>query len=241
MRARWLAVTVVVLGGFGACTYSPDFANDMLVCGPGGSCPKGYSCNVADNKCWKTGDNPGGTGGSDGGTQPGTGGARMDAGSDVPTSGDPRAGFVGTWTFTGGTLNGTCSDSPTAIQRALNGNPSNGTPADYILISLGTLAGTLNVKYFCDTGWTMQLSSGNTMANTTSNQMCVQRTTDNSVTPPVTTAYTWSPVTFSFTKTSATAATTTGHLAGPFTATNGINSTSGTCDLSFSGPLTKTN
>ena len=235
MRAEWLVVTAIVLGGLGACTYSPDFGNDMLVCGPGGSCPKGYSCDVTDNKCWKTGDTPGG---SDGGSHPGTGGARMDASSDVPTSGDPRDGFVGTWTFTGGTLNGSCSDSSATIQRALNGNPSNGTPADYILIGLGTLSATLNAKYFCDSGWTMQLSSGNTMAVATSNQTCIQRTTDNSATPPVTTAYTWSPMPFSFTKTSATTATTTGHLTGPFAATNG---TSGTCDLTFSGPLTKTN
>lgn len=225
-------IAAVGLGGLGACTYSPDFANDMLVCGPGGSCPKGYSCSVADNKCWKTGDTPGGGGGSDGGTNPGTGGAHMDASSDLPTSTDPRDGFVGTWTFTGGTLNGSCSDSPTAIQRALNG-----TPADYILIGLGALS-TLNAKYFCDTGWTMQLSSGNTMAVAPSNQTCIQRTTDNSVTPPVTTAYTWSPMTFSFTKTSATTATTSGHLTSTFSATNG---TAGTCELSFTGPLTKTN
>lgn len=238
MRARRLALVAAVLGGLGGCTYAPDFGNDLLACSSGGACPKGYSCNLADNKCWKTGETPGGAGGSDGGTQPGTGGAPMDASSDVPTSSDPRAGFVGTWTFTGGTLSGTCSDSPTAIQRSLNGNPSSGTPADYILISLGTLAGTLNAKYFCDSGWTMQLSSGNTMANATSGQTCIQRTTDNSVTPPVTTAYTWSPMTFSFTKTSATAATTNGSLSGPFAASDG---TSGTCTLSFSGPLTKTN
>jgi hypothetical protein len=238
MRTRWLAVTAVMLGGLGACTYSPDFANDKLVCGPRGSCPKGYSCDPTDNKCWKTGETPGGSGGADGGTHPGTGGARMDASSDVPNSSDPRDGFVGTWTFTGGTLNGTCSDSPMAIQQALNGNPSNGTPADYILISLGTLPGTLNLKYFCDSGWTMQLSSGNTMATATSNQMCIQRTTDSKANPPVTTAYTWSPVMFSFTKTSATAATTSARLTGPFAASDG---TSGTCDLTFSGPLTKTN
>jgi hypothetical protein len=237
MRAGWLAITAVVLAGLWACTYSPDFANDKLVCGPGGSCPKGYSCNVADNKCWKTGETPGG-GGSDGGTNPGSGGARMDASSDVPTNSDPRTAFVGTWTFTGGTLNGSCSDSPTPVQRALNGSASAGVPADYILIGLGTLAGTLNLKYFCDSGWNMQLSSGNTMAVATSNQTCIQRTTDNSVNPPVTTAYTWSPTMFSFTKTSATAATTSGRLTGPFAASDG---TSGTCDLTFSGPLTKTN
>lgn len=237
MRARWLVVTAL-LGSLGACTYSPDFANDKLVCSSSGSCPKGYSCDHTDNKCWKTGETIGGSGGSDGGTHPGTGGAHMDASSDLPTSSDPRDGFVGQWTFSGGTLNGTCSDSPTPFQRALNGSPSTGVPADYILIGLGTLSATLNLKYFCDSGWTMQLSSGNTMAVATSNQTCIQRTTDNSVNPPVTTAYTWSPVMFTFTKTSATAATANARLSGPFAASNG---TSGTCDLTFSGPLTKTN
>ena len=220
-----IAVTVVVLGGLGACTYAPDFGNDMLVCGPGGSCPKGYSCDLTDSKCWKTGETPG-SGGANGGS-PGTGGAHMDASSNLPTSSNPRDGFVGTWTFTGGTLNGSCSDSPTAIQRALNGNPSNGTPADYILIGLGTLSATLNAKYFCDTGWTMQLSSGNTMAVASSNQSCVQRTTDNSVSPPVTTAYTWSPTMFSLTKTSATAGTTSGRLHGHLRGR--ANGSAGTC------------
>ena len=230
---RPLVVAAVVLGAIGACTYSPDFANDKLVCGPGGTCPKGYSCASIDNKCWKTGETPGGgSGGADGGTHPdagGTGGVKMDASSDVPISNDPRTGFVGTWTFTGGTLSGSCSDGST-LQR-----PLSGTTNDYIVISLGTMTSTVLAQWYCQTGWTMQLSSGNTMAVATSNQSCVQRTTDNS-TPPVTTTYTWSPVMFSFTKLTATTAMSTGHLAGPFTDSNNVM---GTCDLTFSGPLSK--
>jgi hypothetical protein len=107
---------------------------------------------------------------------------------------------------------------------------------DYIVIGLGTTMSTLLAQYFCQTGWTMQLSGGDTMAVATSNQKCVQRTTDNSVTPPVTTSYTWSAVAFSFTKTNATMGTSTGHFMGPFTASDG---TSGSCDLTFTGPLTR--
>ena len=121
------------------------------------------------------------------GGAPGTGGARMDAGSDVPTSNDPRTGFVGTWTFTGGMLNGTCSDG-SVVQRPL-------TSTDYMLITLGTTASTVLAQYYCQAGWTLQLSSGNTMAVATSNQTCIQRTTDNTVNPPITTSYTWSAVT----------------------------------------------
>jgi hypothetical protein len=226
MKTRLLAVTAIVLGGIGSCTYSPDFANDKLVCGAGQTCPKGYAC-ATDNKCWKTGETPGGgTGGSDGGVA-GTGGAHMDAGSDVPSN-DPRTGFVGTWAFTGGTLSGSCTDG-SVVQRPL-------TSTDYMVITLGTTASTVLAQYYCQTGWTMQLSSGNTMAVATSNQMCTQRTTDNTVNPPITTAYTWSAVTFSFTKTGASTGMSTGHLMGPFTASD---NTSGTCDLSFTGPMTK--
>jgi hypothetical protein len=229
MRATFLAIMVVALGAMGSCTYAPDFANDKLVCGQDGTCPKGYTCATSDNKCWKNGETPGGgTGGSDGGTHPGTGGAHMDAGSDVPISNDPRTGFVGTWTFTGGTLNGSCSDG-SVVQRPL-------TSTDYMLITLGTTASTVLAQYYCQAGWTMQLSSGNTMAVAPSNQTCVQRTTDNTVNPPITTAYTWSAVTFSFTKTGANTGMSTGHLMGPFAASD---NTSGTCDLSFTGPLTR--
>ena len=170
----------------------------------------------------------GGTGGSDGGTIPAPAAQHMDAGSDLPNSNDPRDGFVGTWVFTSGTLNGSCTDG-SVVQRPL-------TSTDYMVITLGTTASTVLAQYYCQTGWAMQLSGGNTMAVATSNQMCTQRTTDNTVNPPITTAYTWSALTFSFTKTGAMTGTSAGHLMGPFTASD---NTSGTCDLSFTGPLTK--
>ena len=105
-----------------------------------------------------------------------------------------------------------------------------------VVITLGTTSSTVLAQYYCQTGWTMQLSGGNTMAVATSNQMCTQRTTDTSVNPPIDTAYTWSAVAFSFTKTGANTGMSTGHLAGPFTASD---NTSGTCDLMFNGPLTR--
>jgi hypothetical protein len=227
MRARswWqsegmLLITAVVLGTAGAaCTYSPDFANDNLICGPEQSCPKGYSC-APDNKCWKIGETPGGSGGTDGGTP------HADASIDVPST-DPRQGFLGTWTFSGGTLDATCSDG-SVVHRNLT--------SDYIVMNLGTAAATVLAQYYCDTGWTMQLSGGNTMAVATSNQSCVEITTDSTVSPAVTTTYTWSALAFAFTKTSALAATSTGHFMGSFSASDGTN---GTCDVMFTGPMTK--
>jgi hypothetical protein len=212
-----LAVTTLVLAG--ACTYSPNFDNDKLVCA-GNSCPKGYSC-ASDNKCWKIGETPGGTGGTDGGTQ------HMDASTDVPSSSDPRTGFVGTWTFGGGTLDATCTDG-SAVHRALTG--------DYIMVGLGTTQSTVLAQYYCQTGWTMQLSGGNTMVVATSNQTCVEMTTDTTVSPAVTTTYNWSAIMFTFTKTSTMTAMASGHFAGTFTATD---STLGSCDVMFTGPMTK--
>ncbi len=218
---KTLLVTALVLGGAGACTYAPDFANDELVCGPGGSCPKGYSCATSDNKCWKIGETPGGTGGTDGGTQ------HMDASNDLPTSSDPRTSFVGTWIFSGGTLDASCTDG-SVVHRALTN--------DYIVIGLGTTQSTVLAQYYCQTGWTMQLSGGNTMAVATSNQNCKEMTTDTTVSPAVTTTYTWQALMFTFTKTSATAGSATGQFTGPFTATD---NTMGSCDVMFTGPMTK--
>jgi hypothetical protein len=221
MRARFRTTLVLTMLGLGgACTYAPDFANDQLVCGAGSSCPKGYSC-ASDNKCWKIGETPGGTGGTDGGTP------HMDASPDMPSTGDPRIGFVGTWTFTGGTLDVTCSDG-SSRHDALTG--------DYMVIGLGTAQSTVLAQYHCPTGWMLQLSSGNTMAVATPNQKCTEMTTDTTVTPPVVTTFNWSEAAFTFTKTGATAASASGRLMGPFT---GTDNTSGSCDVMFTGPMTK--
>lgn len=224
MRARlesrfrtMLVVASLVLGGAAACTYSPDFADDKLVCAPGNSCPKGYSC-ASDNKCWKIGDTPGG---ADAGTQ------HMDAGSDTGSTSDPRTGFVGTWTFTGGTLDVVCTDG-SARHDPLTG--------DYIVVGLGTTQSTVLAQYHCQTGWMLQLSGGNTMAVATSNQKCTEMTTDTTVTPAVVTTFNWSAIMFTFTKTTATAASASGHLTGPFT---GTDNSSGSCDVMFTGPMTK--
>ena len=37
--------------------YSPNVPSGKLQCGPGGSCPEGYSC-AADNHCYKPGFAP---------------------------------------------------------------------------------------------------------------------------------------------------------------------------------------
>jgi hypothetical protein len=67
-----------------SCTYSPDFDNGVLVCGPSASCPKGFSCEH-DGVCWKDGANP-----------------------DGPQS---LSKFTGTWIFSGGTSDFQCSES----------------------------------------------------------------------------------------------------------------------------------
>ena len=180
-----------------------------------------------DNKCWKTGETPGGgTGGSDGGA-PGTGGAHMDAGSDVPTQRSAHPSSA-PGSSPAGRSTARCTDgigcaTPSHLHRLHGDHPRNHGVA------------TVLAQYYCQTGWT-----------------CSSRAATPWPSPPRTrpassddrqhgqsadhTAYTWSAVTFSFTKTGANTGMSTGHLMGPFTASD---STSGRRDLSFTGPLTK--
>ena len=111
------------------------------------------------------------------------------------------------------------------------------TSTDFMVITLGTTASTVLAQYYCQTGWTMQLSSGNTMAVATSNQMCIQRTTDNiGQSSDYYRLHLVGRDVLVHEDRRPTRDMSTGHLTGPFTASD---NTSGTCDLSFTGPLTK--
>ncbi len=134
---------------------------------------------------------------------------------------------MGTWTFnsgaSGGTLTGTCSDSPTPVNQPLSG--------DFMVVSL---AGTgLSAQYFCDAGWNLDLPTGTNTTVVRTGQMCIFRTTSMGIT----TAYTFSALAFSLTTTTGLTATFTAHFTGPFTASD---MSSGTCNFMWSGQLTKT-
>jgi hypothetical protein len=181
-----------------SCAYSPDFAGGQLQCGSKQSCPKGYSC-ASDNTCWKDGT--------------------------APTSPND---FNGTWTFTGGTLDVSCTDG-SSDHRALKGDANNS--ADFIIVNQS--GSSLSANYFCD--WSLTLPSGGNTGTAPLGQSCTETTTDSTGT--IMTTYTWSALAFTFTLDGSDSATSAGHVSGPFTDSTGV---AGTCDVTFSGPLSKT-
>ncbi len=140
-------------------------------------------------------------------------------------SSDPALdAFVGTWSFASGTESVSCSDG-SSDSFALDAT-------DFIVLDRGS-GNNLLLRYFCDSGWTMTLGSNKSMASAPSNQNCPWSFTDSS---NITTNYTWSNKSMTFSTLDGLAATTTGRISGPFTASN--NAT-GTCDIMFNGALTK--
>jgi hypothetical protein len=197
-----------------SCSYAPDFANDQLQCGAAGQCPKGYSC-ATDNRCWKNGATP-----HDAAVTPHDGAVTTDGGVQL-------SDFVGTWTFnsgaSGGTLTGTCSDSSTPISSSLSG--------DFMVV---TLSGTgLLAQYYCNAGWNLRLPAGSTTAVVQTGQTCVYSSTQSGVT----TSYTFAALAFSLTTSNGQLGQFSGHLSGPFSASDG---TTGTCNFNLAGQLTKT-
>lgn len=128
--------------------------------------------------------------------------------------------FVGTWTFVSGSLLAACSDGPPTTT-ALAG--------DFIEVTRS--GATLLAGYYCI--WTLNLPAGSDTATAGSGQSCEQDVPDT--TSGVTFTYAWTESEFSFTTADGLSATVTGHVTGPYTATNGA---SGTCDGMFSGSLT---
>jgi hypothetical protein len=130
--------------------------------------------------------------------------------------------FIGTWRFNSGTLDGTCTDG-SVIHNAL-------TADDFIVVSRAAVG--LSLQYFCETGWNLRLPAGSTTAVALAGQTCRQQTTSGGIN----TTYNWTATALMFSTTDGRTATTSGHLQGPFTATD---NTSGTCEIMFSGPLSK--
>jgi hypothetical protein len=56
LRRLGLVLAVVLLTSVGATAcYDPNISSGGLLCATGGKCPDGYKCNMADQKCYKTG------------------------------------------------------------------------------------------------------------------------------------------------------------------------------------------
>jgi hypothetical protein len=193
----------------GSCAYAPELGNGTLQCGSNGKCPKGYAC-ATDNTCWQDGAKAT----ADGGSNPDTG-----------TTPDPRLGnFLGTWLFSSGTLDATCTDG-SAIHRAL-------TTTDYIIMASASANAGLLLEYYCQKGWNLRLPAGSTTATAPVGQTCRELTTDSGVT----TTYDWTAASLTFATGDGRTATAAGHLTGAFTATDGA---AGTCQVMFNGPLAK--
>ena len=208
-----LSAVMAVAGG--SCTYSPNFADGVVACGTDQSCPKGYSC-ATDGTCRKhaaSGGNPDG-GKADGGN-----------GVDAGNSGDAAGKFVGTWTFQNGTFNAACSDG-SSDHHAL-------TTADFVVVARGTTSSGVLIEYFCDSGWALGVASSGTTASATAGQPTCTTTTTQA---GITTMFTWTVVTFTFNTSDGASGSLSGHLMGPFTATD---HTTGTCDITFMGNVTK--
>jgi hypothetical protein len=198
-RKRALLGLAAGLSLLGSC-YAPDFANDTLQCGANHECPKGYSC-ATDNKCWKDGAAV-----ADGGNPPDT---RLD-------------NFIGTWRFSSGMVNGSCSDG-SVIHSNLGSD---------VFIVVSRAAVGLSLQYHCQNGWNLRLPAASTTAVAIAGQTCRELT----ATGGVTTTFNWGATALMFTTADGTTATTSGRLQGPFTASDNSN---GTCDIMFSGALTK--
>lgn len=141
-----------------------------------------------------------------------------------PASGgnvNPLDKYVGTWAFDNGSLASDCSSSE-PMMRALVG--------DYLVVvkyETGLLA-----DYYCE--WKLHRAPGATKATLDPAQMC-NKTVKDTVSG-VDFTYTWVGKTFVFSTTDGRRATLEGHVVGDYTASD---QSTGTCDGTFSGQLTK--
>jgi hypothetical protein len=180
----------------------------------------GLSCSYAPSfdggvlACTATSGCPKGYGCADDGTcwKDGTG----------PNGADVLGKYVGNWTFDSGNLVSDCSDGAPSTT-ALMGDP-------VIVKASGT---GLTASYYCD--WILHRPSGSAAAVADAGQSCQQVVPDTATN--LTYTYTWSAKSFSFSTTDGQTAMVSGHVAGPFTASD---NTTGTCDGTFSGTLMKT-
>jgi hypothetical protein len=190
-RRLGVALFTVMAVSAARCAYSPDPASGTLHCGPGSSCPKGYTC--ADQKtCWKDGETPSGAAGT-GAAGMGAAGVSGAAGTGAAGMAMPGPGnFVGHWVYqTGSTETVSCSDGS---------DKNNDLTSDYVDVALNT--GTLTATYFC--AWIVTLDSNMTTTVIKAGQSCSRNTTD--ATTGVT-HFTWHGTTFAFKTTDAKTAT----------------------------------
>lgn len=147
------------------CTYAPDFDNARLLCGAQGSCPKGYHCE-AGHTCYKDGTNANGTGGGAGSGGAGGGAGGMSGGTGGSSGGqvNSRNDLVGTWDFTSGTLNVSCSDQTSNTKQLMD--------SDHVDVGIGTGTG-ITGDFYCN--WALDLTIAGGMARTDlpSGQTCM--------------------------------------------------------------------
>jgi hypothetical protein len=183
----------------------------------------GYAPNPASGtlKCGSSNSCPDGYFCSNGfcwkdGQSPSDGGPRDAAGPDA----SPADKFVGTWTF-GATLTRAlaCSDGSSSTTNV---------GGDYVAVAAGTTT-VLTADYYCL--WNLDLAATGTSTVIRSGTTCSK--TDSTVSPPVT--YTWHGQSFTLT----TADGHTGTLDAQLPYDYQSSTSTGSCTMHFTGPVSK--
>jgi hypothetical protein len=190
-------LALALLAAVASCTYSPNPESGALFCGASGECPKGYGC-ASDGTCWKNGTSP------------------ADAGPVDRSVPSPEAlrNFLGTWTFTSGSMVTTCSDPSTAT-RDLKG--------DFFEMAAAADA-DLTGSFYCE--WRLNVS-GAKAALARAAQSC-SRLTDG-------TMFTWTAVSFDFTTTDGQTGVLASNIGAAFI-NKGVPTT---CTLAINGEATR--
>ena len=209
-----LALALVLAASASAC-YAPDVVSGSLRCGTGSSCPSGYSCNADDKTCWKEGEKP----------------------STAPLGGDATT-FIGHWLYSMVATNETTCTDGSRDSRTLEN--------DYVDVAKG-VSGDLTASYYCD--WELNVAKNGETATLVPGTTCMSAVND-ATSGMVKTKYTWSGTSFTFVKTGAKAAVVNAEISANYTAlltcktgmacvpcTTGCT---GSCTVTISGPLTKT-
>jgi hypothetical protein len=202
-----------------ACGYSPNFESGTLQCGSSNSCPEGYSCR--SGTCWK--DGAGGAGGSGGTT--GTAGAggsggsggRGGTGGTGGTGGGNVANFIGRWVFDGANSKRTrqCTDGTNETLMPWN---------DFVTVEAGTVS-PLGIGYYCL--WNADVNGNSTVIRP--GQSC-----QDLIMLPGTT-FTYRAESFTLTTTNGSTGTLDASI--PYDYMNATSS--GSCTMKFTGPVTK--
>ena len=128
--------------------------------------------------------------------------------------------YVGTWTFTVGTRDGTCDGGPHQNESVVD---------EMVTIDYTTAPGRLTASYYCD--WLVNVSGPGSSTMMMPGQTC------SAVDPSTNTQYQYQGTSLGFITKNGTTATLTAALSFGYRNTDG---TTGTCDLKISGSLSKT-